>query len=118
MDFAFFAVNFGYSKSDYLELTDRERMFIYKAYENRVVSQTTLIRDAVFNAVGNVLRKKNKRFQKLWKRIARKADKDVICENMETVMEIEKKEADWIDLIYQANGLNKPGRGQKGQSNG
>ena len=38
MDFAFFAVNFGYTKRDYAELAERDKLFIYKAYENKVVS--------------------------------------------------------------------------------
>lgn len=109
IDFAFFAVNFGYSKRDYLELTDTERQFIYKAYENKVVSWSTLVRDAVLNAVGNALRKKNKRFQKLWKKRAKSADRDLIIENTKTILEIEKKEKGWIDLIYKANGIKRKG---------
>lgn len=114
MDFAFFAVNFGYSKRDYLELTDTERMFIYKAYENKTVSWTTLVRDAVFNAVGNALRKKNKRFQKLWKKRTKKVDRDVIRETTNTIIDIEKGEKGWIDLIYKANGMKR--KKQKGGS--
>lgn len=114
IDFAFFAVNFGYSKRDYLELTDTERMFIYKAYENKEVSWSTLVRDAVFNAVGNALRKKNKKFQKLWKKRSKKADKELIRETTVTIMEIEQKEKGWIDRIYKANGMKKPRRNRKG----
>lgn len=117
MDFAFFAVNFGYTKRDYAELTERDKQFIYKAYENKIVSWSTLARDAVLNAVSNALRKKNKRFMKLWKKRSKKADQETIAENLQTVMEIEEKEKGWIDVIYKANGLKKP-TGRKVQKNG
>ena len=45
MDFAFFVVNFGYTKKDYLALTPREKAFIYKAYENKTISTSTMIRE-------------------------------------------------------------------------
>lgn len=110
MDFAFFVVNFGYTKRDYLELSEVEKLFIMKAWENYTVSWSTLVRDAVFNAVGNALRKKNKRFRKLWKKRQMKADKEVIRENTKTINEIEKREKGWIDRIYAANGMKKPKR--------
>nr|DAG31496.1 MAG TPA: hypothetical protein [Caudoviricetes sp.] len=110
IDFAFFVVNFGYTKADYNALTERERMFIYKAYENNLVSQSTLLRDAVFNAVNNALRKKGKRFQKLWKKRPKKANKELVNTNLQTVQEIEQREKGWIDIIYKANGMKKPKR--------
>ena len=106
-------VNFGYSKADYDALSDVEKAFIRKAYENYTVSWTTLMRDAVCNAVSNALRKKGKRFKKLWKKRAKKADKDLIRENTKTIMEIEEKEKGWIDRIYAANGWKKPNRKKK-----
>lgn len=115
IDFAFFVVNFGYTKRDYLDLSDVDKAFIRKAWENHMVSWTTLVRDAVFNAVGNALRKKGKRFQKLWKKRSRKADKDLIRENTKTIMDIEEHEKGWIDRIYQANGKKKPIRKKKGE---
>ena len=108
IDFAFFVVNFGYSKEDYNALSETEKLFIRKAWENYTVSWSTLVRDAVFNGVGNALRKKGKWFQKLWKKRARKADKDLIRENTKTIMEIEEHEKGWIDRIYKANGMKKP----------
>ena len=108
IDFAFFVVNFGYSKADYNALSETEKLFIRKAWENHTVSWSTLVRDAVFNGVGNALRKKGKRFQKLWKKRAQKADKDLIRENTKTIMEIEEHEKGWIDRIYKANGMKKP----------
>ena len=104
MDFAFFAVNFGYSKRDYNELTAVDRAFIMKAYENKEVSWSTLVRDAVLNAVSNALRKKNKKFMKLWKKKAGRTDREVVQKNLQTIVNIEKKESGWIQKIYEANG--------------
>lgn len=104
MDFAFFAVNFGYSKQDYQELTPKERMFLMKAYENKTVSWSTLVRDACFNAVSNALRKKNKKFVKLWKKRTGKTDVQTVQNNLKVIQNIEKNEQGWIDKIYKANG--------------
>ena len=114
IDFAFFVVNFGYSKADYNALSEVEKLFIRKAWENHTVSWSTLVRDAVFNGVGNALRKKGKRFQKLWKKRAQKADLQAIKEDTKTILEIEKKERGWIDLVYKANGMKKPHRKKGG----
>ncbi|MEY8536597.1 hypothetical protein AALH30_24265 [Blautia pseudococcoides] len=104
-------VNFGYSKSDYEILTPCEKAFIYKAWENKVVSDSTVLRDAVLNAISNSLRKKNKRFIRLWKKKQKKANKDVVKENLHVIEEAEKKEGKrWVGLIYQTNGLTPPGR--------
>lgn len=78
------------------------------------MSWSTLVRDAVFNGVGNALRKKGKRFQKLWKKRAQKVDKDLIREDTKTIMEIEQREQGWIDRIYKANGMKKPKKKKKG----
>lgn len=110
MDFAFFVVNFGYTKEDYLALTPRDKAFIYKAYENKIVSTSTMIRDAVLNANGNLNRKKGSPFRKLWKKKSKKADIVTIRHDMHTIAEIEKNEKGWIDKIYEANGLKKPKR--------
>lgn len=108
MDFAFFAVHFGYSKSDYQELTPREAIFIRKAWEDKLVSDNTLMRNAVLNAVSNALRKKNSRFRELWKKLARPVDKEQAVENVKIAHEIEAKEGkDWIDRILAANGLTR-----------
>lgn len=117
MDFAFFAVNFGYSKADYEALTPSEVAFIYKAWENKIVSDTTHLRNAVFNAVANVMRKKGKKFQELWKKKAQKIDKEAVKNNMEAIHEIEEKEGkSWIDKIYKANGFQMKKKG--GEKNG
>lgn len=111
IDFAFFVVNFGYSKSDYEMLTPCEKAFIYKAWENKAVSDSTMFRDAALNAISNAFRKKNKRFIRLWKKKQKKANKDVIKENLHVIEEAEKKEGKgWVDLIYQTNGFTPPRR--------
>ena len=108
MDFAFFAVNLNYSKRDYEELTPREAVFIRKAWEDKLVSENTLMRNAVLNAVSNALRKKNSRFRELWKKVSRPVDKEQASENVKTAHEIEKKEGKgWIDRILEANGMKR-----------
>lgn len=82
-------------------------MFIRKAYEDKVVFDSTVIRDAVLNAVYNANRKKGKRFRKLWTLIGRvtKAEKQTYKENVEKILQIEKeKPTNWVQKIYQANG--------------
>ena len=112
MDFAFFAVNFGYSKADYEALTPREKVFLLKAWENKLVSDTTFIYNAVFTASYNVNRGKRKRALKLWRKARiQKADMDVISENLGIILEVEAHEGKgWVDLIYERNGLKKPER--------
>lgn len=82
-------------------------MFIRKAYEDKVVFESTVLRDAVLNAEYNVNRKKGKRFRKLWTLIGRvtKAEKQTYKENVEKIIQIEKeKPTNWVQKIYQANG--------------
>lgn len=108
IDFAFFAVNFGYSKREYEELTPREAIFIRKAWEDKLVSDNTLMRNAVLNAVSNALRKKNARFHELWKKIQAPVDKEQAKENIQIVMKIEEKEGKgWVDRILKANGIRR-----------
>lgn len=112
IDFAFFVVNFGYSREDYDNLTNTERLFIRKAYENKVVSDTTLIRDAVCNAMHNAYRKKGAAFMELWKE-RKPVDKKEVKADMAFVARVEKKEAGWVDMIYQNAGLKKPKKKKK-----
>lgn len=117
MEFAFFVVNFGFSKSEFLALTETEKAFIYKAHENKTVRETNLLRDTIFNAVINAHRKKGKPFRKLWRKRAQKADHAVVADNINTVKEIEKNESErgWIEKIYKANGLKMPDKKKKKQ---
>lgn len=108
IDFAFFAVNFHYSKADYMALTPTEKAFIYKAWEDKTVSDSTLIRDAVLNAVSNALRKKHSPFKKLWKKLQQKADTEKAKDDIKIALEIEEKEGKgWVDRIYKAAGLKR-----------
>lgn len=110
MDFAFFAVNFHYSRSDYLSLTPVERAFIFKAWEDKTVSDTTLLRDSVLNAVSNALRKKNARFKKLWEKIQPPVNKEQANNDLQIAREIEEKEGKgWIAKVLAANGFKRKG---------
>ena len=112
MDLAFFVVNFGYSKSEYQELTEAEKLFIRKEHEKKSINDTTYIRDAVFNAVTNALRKKGSRFQELFKKRPARADKEFNQEAMSIVLEVEERDGkSWVDKIYQANGIKTPKSG-------
>lgn len=99
-DFAFFCVHFNYSKADYNALTPIEKAFILKAYENKVVQETTLFRDAVLNAGANLMPKKSKRFIPLWK----KRNERVNFEEIENDIEIlsaanEKNKINWVERV-------------------
>lgn len=108
MGFAFFAVNFGYSISDYEQLTPRQRTFIYKAYENKMIADTANIYNAVFTAYYNANRPKNRRPLKLFKKKSKKADQGDIEENLNIIREIEQEKGkSWVDLIYKRKGLRK-----------
>lgn len=100
----------GTQKKIIWHLPHAEKAFIYKAYENKTISTSTMIRDAVLNAEGNLHRKKGSPFRKLWKKKQQKADKVTVQQNMNEIMQIEKNEKGWIDAIYEANGMKKPKR--------
>ena len=90
-----------------MALTPRERMFIRKAYENKTVFDSTILRDAVMNANYNLNRKKGKRFKRLWTLIGKitRTEKETYKENREKILQIEKeKPSNWIEKIYRANG--------------
>lgn len=109
-DFAFFFVNFGTTKKEYEQLTQAEIAFIIKAYENKVVQESTLTANAVFNAISNAFRKKGKKFHPLWKKKAKKIEK---IDGKNTIEQIRKQEEtsskDWVRKIYEANGLEYKG---------
>lgn len=107
IDLAFFVVNFGYSKQDYEALTPKEKTFIYKAWENKLVSDTSHLYNAMFTASYNVQRTKNKKALKLWKKPqVNKGNMEVISENMSVVKQVEKNEGrDWVKRIYDFNGI-------------
>lgn len=112
MDFAFFAVNFGYSKADYDALTLKEKTFIYKAWETREISRMMLVYNAVFTATYNVNRRKNKRaIDPLKRRKSKKADMETVSANLKIARQVATMEGTaWVDKIYRANGLKPPER--------
>ena len=108
-DFAFFVVNFGYTKRDYNDLTELEKLFIYKAYESKVVNDTTFMRNAHLNALANSKRKKTKKFIELFKKKRKKADKEFNQNAMQSILETEKKEGkSWVDRLYAGIGRRRP----------
>lgn len=102
-DFAFFHVNFGTSKQDFLSMTEVEKAFIRKEYETKTVFEMTQFRDAFFNAYANANRGKNRKFQDLYKKKQSKADVEYNMNAVETIMKIEKRDGkSWVDKIYRA----------------
>ena len=104
------------SKSEYQEFTPAELIFIRKEWENAVVFDSTLTRDAVMNAEYNVNRKKGKRFRKLWTKLGKitQTEKKTYEDTKKRILEIEKeKPTRWVEKIYEANGwkLNKKKKG-------
>lgn len=74
---AWAAVRFGWTPEQWAALTHAQRALLMRAQEDRAVEVTTLVRDAVANAVANVMRKKGRKavplFGKTKKRAARGA---------------------------------------------
>lgn len=109
IDFAFFVVNFGYSKRDYEELTPREKHFIMKAWENKMITDSYNSYNASFTAFYNANRPKRKKALKLWKKkTIRIADKDVVQDHISIAKNVERKEGkSWIELLFRKNGIKK-----------
>lgn len=112
IDFAFFAANFGYSRADYDALTQKEKAFICKAWEERTISEAYNIYNAVYTATYNVNRPKRKRALRLFKKSGvQRANMETVHEDMKIIQEVEQSEGkSWIDLIYKASGLPAPVR--------
>ncbi|HEM9602860.1 TPA: hypothetical protein U4T39_002052 [Streptococcus agalactiae] len=109
IDFAFYFVNFGTTKSEFLELTRREKAFIRKAWEDKQVRESELMRNAVLNAVSNAMRKKSAKFVDLWKRQQQPANMEIVNAHLEIVSISEETEGkSWVDAIYKANNLKTP----------
>lgn len=109
MDLAFFIVQIGLSPSEIDVLTEKEKLFIRKEYENKFISDTTWMRNAVLNAEANVNRKKSKKFIELFPKKNARANKEYNEGAIKTIikMEIEKGKS-WVDKIFKANGMKKP----------
>lgn len=109
IDFAFFFVNFGTSKKEFMELTKRDKVFIRKAWEEKEVRESTFLRNAVMNAVSNAMRDRKQPFRELWTKKNQPANFEIIEVNLETIEESNKTDKfDWVAEIYKANGFNKP----------
>ena len=93
-------------------MTPREKYFIYKAWEDKTVRDSYNTYNAVFTAVCNVNRPKRKKALKLWrKNSVKKADMDIIQENLSIIREVDENEGNvWIKMIYDGNGLKYPER--------
>lgn len=98
-------VNFGYTKADYEALTRKEIMFIYKAWEEKIVADSKITNLAFFNAYINANRKPGTKATPLWNT---KGDSNVKTpEQMKKVFkeieELEKKDSkkDWYRKILE-----------------
>lgn len=109
MELAFFIVEIGMSKSEYESLTEVEKMFIRKRYEQKLINDTTWMRNAMLNAINNALRKKNKKFIDLFPKKQVKADKEYNEKAIKNILEIEERKGkSWVDKILRANGIKRP----------
>lgn len=87
-------------------MTELEKAFIRKEFESKTVFENTQLRDAVFNAYVNANRKKNSKFQPLYKKKQEKADVEFNKNAAKTIEEIEKRDGkSWVQKIYKAAGL-------------
>lgn len=97
IDLAFFVVNLGMSISDARSLTGREKAFIYKEFENKLVRDSQLMNMAVGNAITNAFRKKGKRLVPLWRKAAKKLDATEAREKIKAIERDDDKS--WLDKI-------------------
>lgn len=94
--------------TDYYSLTEKEKLFIRKAHEQKFVSDTTWMRNAVLNAEANINRGKNKKFIDLFPK-TQKADIEYNENAIQTINEMEREQGkSWVEKIYKANGMQKP----------
>lgn len=85
-------------------MTPREIAFIYKAWENRQVSDSYRIYNCVFTAFYNANRSKKQKALKLWKK-RNDYNENVLSDNKRIIAKAEKNDGDWISKIYRANNL-------------
>jgi len=112
-DLAFFVVQIGMSRAEFDMLTEKEKMFIRKEHENKFLSDTTWLRNAVLNAGANINRKKGKKFIELFPKKANKVDKEYNKTAVQTILVMEQKNGkSWVDKVYKANGITPQKGGQ------
>ncbi|MCO7125118.1 phenylalanine racemase [Sporolactobacillus shoreicorticis] len=98
------------SRKEFDQLTEKEKVFIRKEYENKFLFDVTWVRNAVLNAEANVNRKKGKKFQELFPKKPPRADKEYNEQAMKTITAIEQKKGKtWVEKVYRANGAKKGG---------
>ena len=98
-DLAFFIVNFGFSKQEYLDLTPRERMFVYRAWEDKLVRDSQLNHDATLLAEANAHRKRGRSVKPLW---TRKGEVDT--EEMQRLVHKEKSNKGISNILSRIRG--------------
>lgn len=64
-------MRFGWTPTEWAALTRAQRALLMRAQEDRTVEVATLLRDAVANAVANVMRKRGKRAIPLFRKAKR-----------------------------------------------
>lgn len=90
-------------------MTELERAFIRKEYEDHVVFTNNQFRDAFYNAYVNANRKKNSKFQELYKKRQEKADIEFNQNAIETIEKMEERDGkSWVEKVYRASGMRKP----------
>lgn len=102
---AFFVANFNYTKAEYEKLTIKERKFILKAWENKVIFENHLDRNAVSNAYINANRKKGAKSFPLWKKAVNKnIDIKKLKADFREIEKIENEDGGkkWVQAIYAA----------------
>ncbi|RDW17066.1 phenylalanine racemase [Oceanobacillus arenosus] len=99
------------SRSEFDLLTEKEKLFIRKEHENKFISDTTWLRNAVHNAELNANRKKSKKFIDLFPK-KQKADKEYNKNSIKNILAMEEEKGKgWVALIYKANGMPTPKKG-------
>lgn len=105
IDFAFFVANFNYTKAQYDALTSVEKLFIRKAWENKQVLETSLINNAMVNALGNLHRKKGKKWIRLWNPKPKQTNREAQQDNLALIEQMEKEQGKgWVELLYKSIG--------------
>jgi len=100
-ELAFFVVNIGLSITEFLGLTEKQKMFIRKEFELKIKREAGLAFKAMSTALFNVYRKKNKAAMELWdKPKTQKALIEFNEQAIETVQRMEKENGkSWVDKV-------------------
>lgn len=84
-------------------------MFIRKAYESKLINETTYARNAHLNAIQNSKRKKSAKFIELFKKRRKKVDKEFNKNAEASILSVEEKEGkSWVDKLYAGLGRKRP----------